>query len=61
MEVKLIGSKARFIPVLGLEVEPGGVFDAPDDLAASLLAQTDVYQSPNPPAAPAAPKPKKGA
>ena len=34
-----VSDDARFIPALGVTVEPDGLFDAPDSMADSLEAQ----------------------
>lgn len=42
------------IPALGLDVEPGAEFDAPDEIAAELVARPGFAEPPKPKATPAA-------
>jgi hypothetical protein len=42
--IRLKGAYAREIAALGVDVEPGEPVDVPDDLAASLCEQVDVWE-----------------
>ena len=39
MKIKLTDDAPHWLPALSLTVQPGETVDAPDDVAASLLAQ----------------------